>query len=817
MMAELEMGHISKQNDHEVKDLSSSNIELLTSQPTGLMPVSSMRSSEPDNGTSGFIGKNTILLPEYGIEWFQALEHLAVFNRHISKALDNVINMSNTKKNIYFSDKVSEKQQQAMKDYLNTKADNYYEFSGGEESLTNDFFVQAALYGATSFEAIPNDQLNGIKKVARVSPKWIRFNYDYDTDSYNPVQQLRFTTLRKTITNGYIQLNPITYKYIAMRRVNESPYAIPPFLSAIEDIMIQYDMLANFKQMMKKIGMVGFLSVLVSPPKQRPGESEDAYYARSAAFLQNKVAPQVEKQMATGSAIGFTGAHDFKIAGNNIDAKAAKDLIQICNTLIFQGVKQDPNLHGENYSTTETFGNVVMNLMSMQARNYQKIVAKSWEDIYMLDLVLAGFQPGTITVEYDVPDFKDQLKDAQTDQIKINNVNLKVDRGYISQQQAASELGYDEPFLAEPPAPVAQNSNTLPLPDIQSNSALKKFNETFYEMFGGNKKEYDYYYPEEDENKGPLIYRKPLRFENIVSTDFHDQKLEEFSKQYQSDMDAIFSSAIDKAAVGLEADLKGRNKPTTQDQMVDLVFYYIYKDWSMNFKVPAQQITKKNIQNCYGYYRADKSIFAKTKKGSSSNSFDFIPPDSMYNMKDYRTIDYLKSSDDFYMGKFVTDKDTRKRLTNWVTQYFIEEGNPIGKNSDTISAFVAQFKDLAFNESYKIRRIVETTLNKSRNYASILFIEQAQVAKYEIVEIGDRLTCAWCQTMDGKTFTVSDAVSLIKNVTDKPVEDVPDITPFATSIKIDEFKGLSDAQLIAKGIQTPPFHSHCRGRVVASI
>lgn len=794
--------------------------EFLTSEPEMPLPVSSTRSTEPDNSNTGFTGKNTILLPEYGIEWFSCLEHLSVFNRHISKALDNVINMSNTKKTISFSDKVPPKMQNAMKDYLNSKADNYYEYSGGSESLTNDLFVQAALYGATSFEMIPNDALKGIKKVARVSPKWIRFNYDEETDGYLPVQQIRHSISRRTgLLNGYIPLNPITYKYIAMRRVNESPYPMPPFLSAIEDIMVQYDMLANFKKMMSNIGLLGFLSVLVNPPKQRAGEDEEAYYSRAANFLRNKVQPQVQQQIATGTAIGFKDSHEFKLQGNTMNVTGAKDLMQIVNTLIFQGLKQDPNLHGENYSTTETFGNVVMNLMSMQARNYQKCVAKSWEDIYMFDLVLAGFHPGSITVEYEVPDLKDQLKDAQTETAKINNVNMKVDRGYISQDTAAQELGYDKAYKKDAPAPAAApGTPATPIADQKSNNIeIKVFNQAFADNLGALAEEYDYYYPEEDDGFKPLVYKKPLRFDSIVSTDFHDKKLEEFSISYQSEMDSVFSKAIDKAAASLEADLKGRDRPATQEQTVDLVFYHLYKNWSMNFKEPAKAVTKRNIEKCYTYYRADKSIFQTTKKENVSASFIFTPPDSMYNLTDYRTMNYLQDSDDFYMGKFVTDKDTRNRITQWVNNYFIDQGNPIGMSDATIQAFTKSFKDLANMETYKIRRIVETTLNKSRNYASILYIEQAQILKYEIVEVGDRLTCAWCKSMDGKEFEVADASKMIRDVTENPVESVPQLTPFATSIKIDDFKLLSNAQLVSKGIQTPPFHSHCRGRIVAVI
>jgi len=790
--------------------------QFITSQPAKFSPIAGVRSSEPDNNNSGFMGKNSVLTPDFALKHFEALEYFAVHNRHISYAIENIVTLASTEYEISFSDKMPSALQQKMKSHIRDRADNYYEFAGGLTVLINDFFTQLSIFGALSFEKVVDKNLKGIKKVVRVSPKWIRAIYDQYEDTYSWVQQPRWNTSRATLA-GYIPLNPNTYTYLGLRHVSESPYGVPPFLSALEDIITEYDMIGSFKTMMKKMGMLGLLSVLVNAPEQRTEETEEQYYQRVSSFLKTEIVPEAEKQMAKGVAVGIKGGVEFKLEGQNMNTAGAEQLMKIIKSMIYAGMKQDPNLHGENYSVTETFGRVILSKMSMQMRNYQQLVAKALEEIFMLDLVLAGYNPGYIEVKFKMPSISDQLKDEQAEQIKIANVLSKRDAGIIDQTQAANELGYDEPAEKEAPQPVAP---VAAQPKIDKKAAdtsnTKELNDLILKM-KGDSSQYDYSIISDGEY---LTAEKSYPIEGKVFTyegaDLHDDFLTKQENKYNKEIEAAYSKAVSKAVSALEKELNNSNRPYTESQMTDLILVNLYKDWDKNFSQEIDPIIKKYVSSTYEHYRKDKSIFKSTKTGKSQNSF-FTAPDGMFSLPDFRTVDYLERSDDFYLGKFIADKDTRTRIIKWVNAYYIENGNPIGKDENLITEFLKEFKELADLESYKIRRITETTLNKSRNYASVMYIEQAKVAKFEIVEVSDQKTCEWCAHMNGKTFEVATAVSLIKEVVASPVEDVPDKTPFATSIKIDDFKKLDSSELEKLGIMTPPYHGHCRGRIVADI
>jgi hypothetical protein len=120
-------------------------------------------------------------------------------------------------------------------------------------------------------------------------------------------------------------------------------------------------------------------------------------------------------------------------------------------------------------------------------------------------------------------------------------------------------------------------------------------------------------------------------------------------------------------------------------------------------------------------------------------------------------------------------------------------------------------------ERWKIRRIIETTVNRARAYASVNYISQAKISEYEVAEVGDAKTCAYCQHMDGQIMEVKNTVEALDTMTDKGVASVGEYMPFATTMKIEEFKQLGAADLQAAGFHTPAYHPHCRGRIVALI
>ena len=230
-------------------------------------PVKGGRETQPEfsDGLTTLISQtSTLIQPDFDIRLIEVLEYLAAYNHDVGYAVDNIVSLANTEITMEFDDNVSDETRQQAIEHLNDKQDTWYNFADGINSMNNDFFTQLAVTGAISGEFVVANDLSGIDQIVRVNPKNIKFVYDKDGECFLPVQQKGILGLRTTDAMGHVPLNTTTYRYIAMRRFKESPYALPLFLSALESIGIQKDMLKNLGFVMKKFGMLGFMEVLMN-------------------------------------------------------------------------------------------------------------------------------------------------------------------------------------------------------------------------------------------------------------------------------------------------------------------------------------------------------------------------------------------------------------------------------------------------------------------------------------------------------------------------------------------------------------------------
>src|SRR5690606_34172565 len=133
-------------------------------------------------------------------------------------------------------------------------------------------------------------------------------------------------------------------------------------------------------------------------------------------------------------------------------------------------------------------------------------------------------------------------------------------------------------------------------------------------------------------------------------------------------------------------------------------------------------------------------------------------------LKDIRTMDYFKNSDKLYLGKFITDDDTKKRITAFIKEQYLENGVPLGNNTEVLEAFKKQFEGVLEGESWKIVNVLSTTVNKMRNYAALNYMEQAGVEKFEVRGVPDRLQCGYCASMQGRQFTLSKAMGKMNSM-----------------------------------------------------
>lgn len=782
------------------------------------LPISGGRQSYPEgiNTIGAFIAELSFIEPDFPIKMLEALEQLAKYHGDVSLAVENIVSLGNTDYVIEFDDQVKDNQAKEMRARIILKEKQWYVYSGGLYSLINDLLAQCAIFGCLSAEQIPDNSLTGIKKVAFVTPKHIRFKYNKEADMYEPYQHVPNGLAASADVAGLIKLNTVTYKYQTLRRFSEKPYPIPPFLSAIFHINIERDMMDNLRHVIKKLGVLGFLEVLINAPKPATNEDPKLYAQRSRVYL-DEIVPEIEKGMSKGYVTGFEGRHKFNMHSTATSVQGTKELVDLNDQKMMAGLKQDPLMFGRNFSTTETLGRVILAKMTSQIANYQNLVATFLGDLFLLDLQLAGYKVKSVIVKFEKAMIGDRLKDAQAFAAQIANADSLYNNGTIGQQQRANLLGYEKPDQKEPrivapalganpaedgkdPSPKKDDATDPKTTDKNFKPSLEEFLNAF-ESLGGNAKQYEYISPA----------CNCEGHDHVLSYGKLGDTIQKYVDQYLGATKLRYSKAVKSLTNAVGEKLLGLGEGAGEQEITDAILYTLYTRFKGEFTDKMQTTISKFVSDAYTFFRKDKTVFGTvTETGKAV-------PNGAFNTIDYRALEYFKNSDSFYLGKFITDDDLKSQITQYIQDEYLTRNLPIGNNTKALSAFKEKFGDIMEGQDWKLRRIIDTTVSKMRNTAAVNYMNQAEVESFEVVGVTDRLQCAYCKNMQGKTFSVSRAVNSINNLVKSEPELVGMDSPFITAIykKPDDMKELTGDQLQDAGVTTPPFHSHCRDVLVA--
>jgi len=212
-------------------------------------------------------------------------------------------------------------------------------------------------------------------------------------------------------------------------------------------------------------------------------------------------------------------------------------------------------------------------------------------------------------------------------------------------------------------------------------------------------------------------------------------------------------------------------------------------------------------------YSELKKIYEKT----ATEVLKDFPIEYRFDLPDYRAVEFAAKLHDFYLGRFFRgDKELRLRVLKWLSKYYLEEGNPIGKGQKGIKEFLEKFGNYIRPQAeWKARQIIDTSVNFLRNSARLRAMQKAGVRKFRWDAIGDRLTCKYCRALDGRIFEVKEAARVLDMI--ESSEDpslLPEIKPFLTKWPLQELRKLPSHKLPVK---QPPAHPHCRCRIVSWI
>jgi hypothetical protein len=707
---------------------------------------------------AGFYGIKT---PKFPLEYLGILELLSIWNPDISQALSIIVNLGNTGHEI----EVDGKSPEAVLDRVNGLASTIYKTGGGVDGLVNHFLRQISLMGALSAEWVVADNIkDGIKDAVVVPVRSIRFKRDDGV--FQPYQYTG-----GSFDQAYVKLNPLTYSYNPIQTMDDDPYGIPGFYAALKNIEVQLDSIGGIAHIVRKMGLLGFLDVSMKIPDKKPGESDAAHKTRLQARLK-AYAKSYTANFSKGVAVHYD---DQEAKHNNVGSTAAagaKAIFNLNEEQILSALDIPPSMMGRSYSTTETYASVDFERLTKRLLNSRRTTKRFLEKGYNLDLSLSGIN-ASVSVKFNGNSGFQEKESAEAEGQRIENVVAKRDAGFISEDEAARELGYEEATGQRPP---------------ERDPGLSfKFNR--------EKSRYEFVRP-----TLPAINTHAFAKDS-------DKRVQNYAEAIRSVLDPCEDNAI-------KAALKAAGKSyANETAFAEGVFKAFDKELLKHLKKSnSNKVSDKYVKYAWQFYRVEDNSDMPKKQNRSRFGIDI-------NLADTNAIRYLTAIDRFFFGSgnyLTKNKVVGTKFINWLENEYITKGLNI-RDDKTMKAFQGEFKDMVKVTTWKkINQLVNTTMSRIQNFGQTMKLHEAGFKRFRIVGPKTAPICSFCANMVGRVFDVEIAAKRLSKVVEKGFEDVSDLPSFITNeYSPEELEELTDKQLQDAGFESPPYHPECRHRKAA--
>lgn len=434
----------------EVPSAVQSPVKKVVTKPAARVSESEYRTdTELTGGLEGFT------TPDYDLSVVRKLRSLTSSNEDVGAVYNDLIQLTNTGHKIVFDQSIDTKLQDEMRKHLLNKSAKWGSGVAGISGLINKWIGQIWVTGALSNEWIPSNDLTGIENNVLVNPENIRFKYNNSTTRYDPYQII----LNKLFKRGgnVVKLNTNTYFYVGILGNTDSPYGIPPFLTALKALSTQGTMKKNIDHILTQLGLLGYLEVKLDKPAQEPHESLPAYKIRLENLLTDSKKNMIGG-FSEGVVVGYADDHEFTFHATSKSLAGVSELFNQNEVQVANGLKSAPSFIGQKSNGTETNMSIVFTKMLSQLRNVQDILSANLVKGYLLELQLAGFNIKTsdIKVLFNTSTITDDLKLWQGKEIKQRVLKALVIDGIISQDTYAEEQGYSKPYKDKPLVPYDQ-------------------------------------------------------------------------------------------------------------------------------------------------------------------------------------------------------------------------------------------------------------------------------------------------------------------------------------------------------------------------
>lgn len=320
---------------------------------------------------------------------------------------------------------------------------NIYQFESSRsiDKVVNQLIQAIVLRGAGAVELVLTPGYDDVSFIAPVDPSTISFMFE--NERYVPYQD-----------EESISLDIPTFLYEALDEKIDDPYGRSPFLSSLNMIMFQMQILKDIKAVVHNQGYPRFdIKVL-----------EDVLLKRMPIGIRNN---EKEKQKWLNSQLeniieAYSGLDpdDAFVHYNSIEVGMAgggksgamidpEKLMTVVDNMIMSGLKTLSTILGRRSTgNTESFAKLELKMYMRGVEAIQNVVERLMSRALTLFLNIKGMQ-GCVKFKFVPVEIRTELEKAQFEQIALMNYAYMRDQGWIDQDEA-SRRATGTPAVAEP-------------------------------------------------------------------------------------------------------------------------------------------------------------------------------------------------------------------------------------------------------------------------------------------------------------------------------------------------------------------------------
>lgn len=355
----------------------------------------------------------------------------------------------------------------ALDEFINVLDDEY----GSFDIVLNRLFLGAFMRGAFMAELVLDGNGREPVDLATPDPASARFRKVRDE-----VRGVRWQ-LGQWQGGQFVDLDRETVRYVPIDPLPGVPYGRPLVSPALFTALFLIGILHDLRRVVSQQGYPRIDIAVVTERLREimPGDLEsDPEKMREWVTGIVEEIQEVYSDLEPDDAYVHLDLAEVNRPVGTVDSQslgAIDSLIRALERMAARGLKQMPLLLGIHDATTETNANRQWEIQIAGIKSLQHLAETMLERLFRLALQAQGIQ-AEVVFRFAEVRVAELLRDAQVEQLQIDNASKKYQAGWISQDEASEEITGHPADVPEPRAGIGGAAFPFSFDEPESNSAL---------------------------------------------------------------------------------------------------------------------------------------------------------------------------------------------------------------------------------------------------------------------------------------------------------------------------------------------------------